>query len=286
MYREIVVPIGNESTGFAAVPTAAELSRKAGVALSVLSLLDEEPPPGPDHDGFERHLAELEQAQVDTVVNGHGTDGDAIVEYADAADRLICMASRGSHLRHPLRGDVTERVACESSHPILTVGRRCDPDRRTGIHRLIVPLDGTRSGEHALDVATLWAMDFDLEVEIVQVHHVRHHPAPGPVGERSPATSDVLESASVRSRAREIARRGVAVTYDVLHSRHRSPADALIGHARATEGAVLVIATEGHLGLRSTSPANVTHRVVTHAPVPVLVTHSSELDELPSVVHA
>jgi nucleotide-binding universal stress UspA family protein len=283
MYREIVVPIDDASTGFEAVPTAAELSRRAGVALAVLSLVGRGSPAGSDPAVVERRLAEVDRGRVGTVVHRHERSRSAIVEYADAVDRLICMAwGGGNHLLHPIRSHATERVASHSAHPVLTVGRGCRPDRRTGIRRLVVPLDGSRAGEHALDVATLWAMAFDLELELVQVHHPEHHPLPAAIGDRSPTTSDVLECASVRRRAHEVARTGVAVTYDVLHSRHRNPAAALMGHARAIAGAVLVVSTEGHLGLRSTAPANVAHRLVARAPVPVLVAHSGDVDELPA----
>jgi nucleotide-binding universal stress UspA family protein len=249
----------------------------------VLSLATHDTRTGREEVVFERRLAEVDRGLVDTVIRRVDGSPDSMVEYAGEADRLLCLATAGgSHLRHPIRSRAASRLASHGAHPILTVGRRCAPERRTGIRRLIVPLDGTEAGEHALDVATLWAMAFDLELELVQVHRRTRHAAVGAVGDRSPASSDVLECASVRRQAADLARAGVVVTYDVLHSRHRNPAPALMGHARATAGAVLVISTEGHLGLRSTSPANVAHQVVANAPVPVLVTHSDETDELPA----
>lgn len=283
MYREIVVPIDGASAGFDAVPTAAEFSRRGGVALALLSLVKQESGADGDRVTFEQHLAELDRARIATVVRHRSSAGKAITAYAEAADRLICMApGGGSRLLHPVSRGVAGRVANHSTHPILTVGRNCRPDRRTGIRRLIVALDGTEAGEHALDVATSWATTFDLELELVQVHQVERHPTPAPVTDRAPAAADVLECATVRRRAAEVARQGVSVTYDVLHSRHRNPAAALMSHARSRGGGVLVTATKGHRGLTPAAPANVTHRLVARAPVPVLVTHSDEDDDLPS----
>ena len=169
MYREVVVPV-DDRHGFDALATAVELSRRSEAELTVLGVVRDESHAAERRALVARHVEGLERVRTETVIVHREDAADAILAHAGSADQLICMAVGGPrHLKDPVLGGVTERVVNHSPHPVVVVGRHCEPERRSDIKRLIVALDGTPPGEHALDVAALWGSAFGVELVLVEV---------------------------------------------------------------------------------------------------------------------
>lgn len=286
MYREIVVPVDDEH-GFDVLPTAVALSRGAGIQLTVLGIVHDQPHDQERRALVARHIEGLDQARAETVIARRGDVAQAILAYAQSPDQLICMAVGGPrHLTDPVLGGVTERVVNHSPHPVVVVGPHCEPQRGSAITRLIVALDGTPPGDHALDVATLWASGFGFALVLVEVINVHESQRVLASGRRD----DSGEANYIRNRAQNLKPQGLDVSWDVLHDmqkhrhHHHHPADELLDYAAGVEGSMLVIATTGREGVRLAASGSTTHRLIAHSPVPVLVTHRGHDEELPADV--
>lgn len=287
MYREIVVPVDDQH-GFDALPTAVELSRVAGAQLTVLGVVRDESHAEERRALVARHIEGLDRARAETVIVHHKDAAKAILAHAQSSDQVICMAVGGPHhLTDPVLGGVTERVVNHSPHPVVVVGRHCAPERRSDIKRLIVALDGTPPGDHALDVAALWASAFGVALMLVEVLKVNVHTSRAI--DASGHGGGTGEHNYLMARARDIQRRGLDVSWEVLHDvparrHHHHPAHAVIDYAASVAGSMLVIATTGREGLRLAISGSTTHYLIAHSPVPVLVTHRGHPEELPAEV--
>ena len=95
-----------------------------------------------------------------------------------------------------------------------------------------------------------------------------------------------FEAGYLKRLARGLLAEGIDVSWETLHDmqrhtlRRNQPAEALMAYAENMPNGLLVVATKGRAGLRLSIKGSTTHHLITHSPVPVLVTHRNEPHEL------
>ena len=140
--------------------------------------------------------------------------------------------------------------------------------------KILFATDGSRDAERALRYARDLAGRDDARVIVVHAFE----PVPRYVADSM--RSDIL--AHHINRGREIAQdavtkleeAGLDVETEVLEG---PPAAAILRVARAHEVDLIVMGTRGQSGLTSLLVGSVSHRVLAHSPVPVIVVTAREL---------
>jgi nucleotide-binding universal stress UspA family protein len=186
-------------------------------------------------------------------------DGDVAAtlldHLANARPDLVCMSSRSSRAASELLfGSVSAEVLRRSPVPVVVVG----PHVTAAPHRVsqvVVCLDGSEYGEHALEVADAVAARLGIELFLVQV--------------LDPAvdTGDVQESAYLHRQVDHLDAK--VAGYDVLH--HRDPARGILTFLDDNSTAFVAMGTHGRTAARHLVTGSVTSDVVRHAACPVLV---------------
>lgn len=150
---------------------------------------------------------------------------------------------------------------------------------------ILVPVDGSAFGEHALPVASAFAHRFEATLELVLVHVPQPLVAPGsPVyapefmGDRDEQTRDrgrvYLEGVVERvRRAARVPVRGTLLEGQV--------AERLEQHVREARADLIVMTSHGRGGPARAWLGSVAERVVRHAEVPVVVVHPTDAPVTP-----
>lgn len=253
----IVVPVDPSRTPSAAPDVAGALARQAGMAVRIVAF----PPPGLPEASVSAYLrreaSHLATAEVPGV-SSHVLDGDdaASAIVADAGDDpadLVCMATHSRRaLGEFILGSVSESVVRSSRVPVLLVGPHAEPADQP-VARVIVALDGSYSGELALEAARPIAARLAADLILVEV-----------VDEPMPSL-DVDEAAYLHRVAASV---GGDVEYDTLHG--PDPAEAIVRSA-SDAGSLIVVGTGARTGLRRFVKGSVALDVVRKATCPVLV---------------
>lgn len=171
MFKRILVPLDGTPTAAVAVSLALRLARLASAELVLVRVVS-----------ANSSEAAAGQAYLDGVVGGlpadgprgetlvrTGSPGEAIVAAVqDQQADLVVMATHGrSGLARATAGSVTEHVLTHSAAPVLTL--RPGTESRTGMAKLLVPVDGTPGGTVALDVAVGLARAAGANIVLLQV---------------------------------------------------------------------------------------------------------------------
>jgi nucleotide-binding universal stress UspA family protein len=139
--------------------------------------------------------------------------------------------------------------------------------------RIVLATDGSRHAERALEYARDLALRDDALVIVVHAFE----PVPSYVGE--PMWSELVGSHVTMGR--EIANRavtelenaGVNVETEVLQG---PPAEAIVRVADTHQADLIVMGTRGHGGLTSLLLGSVSHRVLAHTHVPVMIARAEK----------
>lgn len=186
-------------------------------------------------------------------------------------DPVVCMTThaRGA-VGNMVLGSVAEQVLRSIETPVLLIGPTVTDGTPSDFKELIVCLDGSRTAAAILPVAATVARDLELDVWLVDVFE----PQPS-VDYDTAIEGDALESAPLRSSARDLANMGLDVNWDTLHG--DDPATAIVAFAATRPSPLLAMTTHGRTGLARVAAGSVVMAVVQRAPCPVLVTRSIDL---------
>ncbi len=143
---------------------------------------------------------------------------------------------------------------------------------------ILVPLDGSPFGEHALPVAIALARRGSLQLALVHVHQVIV-PAPGPAGAAlyDPAI-DALVREEEAAYLADVSHR-IAAVWDgpVTMTLLEAPiSDALCRYAEELDTALIVLSTHGRGGIARAWLGSVADRLLRQAPVPTLIVHPGD----------
>jgi nucleotide-binding universal stress UspA family protein len=182
MFKHLLVPLDGSSLAETALPAAAHLARILAARVTLLHLVERNPPSEVHHD---RHLTnaaeagtyleEIKQrafpAEMTVECHVHTAEIDdvarSIVEHiSELAPDLIVMCTHGhGGLRRWLFGSKAQQVIALEKTPILLIPPT--PATRSGFQcaHIVVPLDGDTEHEQGLRVAT----------DLAQVCHAALH---------------------------------------------------------------------------------------------------------------
>ncbi|RQG95484.1 ferredoxin Fer [Natrarchaeobius chitinivorans] len=278
MYDTILVPTDGSSVSEDAGAYATRLADRFGASLHVISVL-ERGVLGDDEDESHRAVEVLADRarDRDLEVTTERRDGDddvheEILASADERDAdLIVMGTTGrSGLGRFLLGSVAEQTLRQSSIPVATVHEESRLESK--FERILVPTDGSRSAEAALDHA------IDLAAETGARLHVVHVSDEKTVGETM--TFDVADTTADGDDTDDV---GLEPVDDALERVRESRLDAvevsvpsgrvdqrILATAAMHDADCIVMGTHGETGLRRYLLGSTTERVVRFAGVPVI----------------
>jgi nucleotide-binding universal stress UspA family protein len=155
--------------------------------------------------------------------------------------------------------------------------------------QVLVPIDGSRLSEQALDYAAEMAKRFDARVTLVFAFEGLDHLAQALAArdgeidrttwERVHHSTDeglAAARAYLDSRTDTFTARGIAVEAVVVDARRTSPAAAILAEAERQPDTVIVMSTHGRGGLRRIIFGSTAKRIVETAACPVLMVRAKD----------
>lgn len=262
--RALLVPLDGSDFSAAAVPVAADLARRFGGRVDLLSVVD----PDGDREARERELAALTVPGVEltrTVVAA-GDPAAAIGEALGTGDRVVCMATHGRARSAALVGSVAHDVITRSRAPLILT---CPYVRPVGGGRGVLGCVDPSDTSGAVVPATLeWARRLGEPAVVATV--AENVPAPvtggpvrrafGPDGDPQRFLDEVVAEAGVEG---DVTTRVVEDPISVW--------SGLYHHLRQRPATLLVVSTRSRRGLARAALGSVAAQIVRHSPAPVLV---------------
>jgi nucleotide-binding universal stress UspA family protein len=270
MPKTVVVPLDGSTFAERALRPAAEVARRAGAHVVVMTArlggVVVEP---------KRYLEEAARtAGIDdaepVVVEGRlaaSAISTIVGEYPEVA--VVMTTHARERLGRALFGSVAEEILREAKGAALLVGPSV-PDESMHPAELIVCLDGSEVADAILPFAAAWARDLHLDVVLLRVSE--SEPEPG---------RDALLKGHLSRSGNRLVRLGLepeleSVRYEVLHN--PDAAEAILQFSRDHPHALLALTTHGRTGLARMTAGSVAIAVVHEAQSPVLLTRPAVLD--------
>lgn len=208
----------------------------------------------------------------------YGQPATEIIGYGEKNDiGLIIMAARGrSGITRWDLGSVADKVVKASAMPLLLVRTKLEGERAKGqqlIRKILVPLDGSKPGEGALPYAVALATRLRAEVLLVQVVS----PAPPPIAPESyyaGYNSDIMaaQQAEAESYLKALATKlfaeGLTASYQVVVG---AAADKILETVSKEDISLIGMSTHGRTGIGRWVYGSVAGKILSAAPVPVLL---------------
>jgi nucleotide-binding universal stress UspA family protein len=295
MLSHLLVPLDGSRLAEAALPAAAALAERLGGRVTLLHVVERDPPRAVHG---EHHLATAAEAgaYLDAVAARafapprpaacHVHEGapdevvESIVEHAgELGPDLVVMCTHGrGGLGRVLFGSIAQQVIRRGRTPVLlvrpTAGGGAPP---FACRRIVVPLDGNPEHAVALPLAAALARAFGAALHLTAVVPTRGTLAgeQAAAGQLLPgATAAMLElqreelEAYLAEEAGRLAAGGAAVTSDVGRG---DPAAVIHETAVQTGADLVVLASHGRAGLDAFMAGSVASAVERQATTPLLV---------------
>lgn len=276
MFETILVPTDGSDCADLALDHVADIARRYDATVHVLHVLDvRDLEKAPDVEPFEDDAAALIEAaesgidaDVGTVTSvSTGYPDQEIRDYADQIEAdMIAMGSHGrTGVRRFVLGSIAEKVLRLSDVPVLTV-----TESEVGTlpyENVLVPTDGSRGADAAVDPAASLATAYDATVHGLSVVDTRALGAD--------VRSDVLVD-SLEDNARtalddlevDLVDRDVdEVRKEVMFG---MPYQSIQNYVEDNAVDLVVMGTHGRTGLDRYLLGSVTEKLVRTSPVPVL----------------
>jgi len=151
----------------------------------------------------------------------------------------------------------------------------CSKERRTMFKKILLAIDGSRDAAEATRYAQELALRDDAQVFVV--HVIPSVPMYlGDPWQQEAISQNAIEGEKITEPvARQLREAGVDVVVEMLEG---SPADGILRVANVREPDLIVMGSRGHGDLTSLLLGSVSHRVLAHTRVPVMITKASEKD--------
>ena len=309
LYRHIIVPLDGSELSAQALPAARMLAQAAGARITLARSFTAAPDWQVDaergrysgalalaeHDRVSAYLLaqrrQLEKFGVSVPIDTLAREGAPVGVITGLAgehpDALIVMSTHGrSGFSRLVMGSVTSRVVGGVQNPVFTV--RCNDDESPvpmeSVDQIIVPLDGSKFAERALDHAAEIAQLFGARMTLCQSTHGAdyfsgradwtrldgegglHFGGPAALSERlSELSVDYLHRIARRLESH------FGITGVRLVNTHAAAPDAIAELAREPAQSLVVMTTHGRSGVGRALLGSVADRVVRHSPAPALL---------------
>lgn len=179
MYERILVPLDGSDPAEIVIPYVEEIASKFNSEIFLVSV-SEQSAADMDHlylAYLEKILKQVQRRLEDFGVKAKvhtgflvGKPAEEILRQADEKKiDLIAMASRGASGRGPwLLGNIAAKVLRAATKPVLLV-RSATTRQKNLVKKILVPLDGSKTGEAAIDRAGDLAHALGADVVLLQV---------------------------------------------------------------------------------------------------------------------
>lgn len=141
--------------------------------------------------------------------------------------------------------------------------------------KILVPLDGSRHSEAALQSASFMARAFNAELKLVTVEEVATPIYPGEVDPEMLVDLRKDAQAYLDSRAHHLRQEGCSVSTKVLTA--GPPADRILDEVQHEKTDLIVVGSHGRTGLSRLLLGSVSEKLARHAPCPVMITRLQEV---------
>jgi nucleotide-binding universal stress UspA family protein len=284
----ILVPLDESPLAEEALPVAGAIARAFGDTVHLVSVwthdeqmweragVKADDKPQQIAQALDRYLAEAAQ-QPDfagvtvTYESTIGDPGDRLREMAGEGEtRLVVMTSHGKGgFKRMVQGSVSDELVRTAKVPVLVVRSGA---ARTGLHRVLVALDGSETGETALPIARELARAAGAEVHLLRVLNPVSEVTWTGVGP-APDLAQVTEQLSASARDYLAGKALEGEHWDVLYGR---PLDGILQYVDDHHCDVIVIGSRGRGGFARLALGSTADAVVRSADVPVLVVPASD----------
>lgn len=295
MLKHLLVPLDGSHMSEAALGPAAELVRRLKMTVTLIHVIEENPP---DTIHGETHLRDSEEAcryldglaqqafPLDADVESHVHTEEvrnvarSILNHAgEFGSDLIVMCAHGEGgLRDLFVGSIAQQIIGLGRVPVLLL--RPDEDGRMApvqFERIMVALDSNPEHDAGLSLAGDLAVALGAQLHLVSVvptlETLRGEHAAA--GRLLPATAGAMLDMSrqvtvdtLNQRARIWQARGVAVSGEVPRG---DPADQIVAAARRWNAGVLVLGTHGKSGMGAFWAGSVSPQVTRQTRIPLLL---------------
>jgi nucleotide-binding universal stress UspA family protein len=294
VWRHILVPLDGSRLAEDVLVPVAELARRFGSRVTLLHVLERDPPDvihGQHHvtqasegEAYLQKIADrLTKASVEVEIHVHHR---GVTEVATAIDShaheydadLIAMCKHGrSGLRHMLMGSIAQQILRGGSTPMLLRSPREEPDEHPFAPQdILVPLDLQHDVERIIATAAEVARAFSARVHLLtavpSLRDARRTSVPARLlPGATAATLDMEEDrvhAELQSRSDTLERAGIKTRVVV---RHEEPGAAILDEAHAIPAPLVVLGTHARAGFDAWLSGSTGYRVIIAAPQNLLL---------------
>lgn len=269
MPQTVIVPLDGSDFAERALAPAAELARRSGARVVVLTAryggVVVEP---------RLYLEEAARAAgIDDpeplVIEGRLAASSIVDVVAASADPVVCMATHARRAAgKAVFGSVAEEALRRIAAPIVLVGPSV-PETRPKFAEFVVGVDGSSLAEAMLPVAAAWARELGLSLTVVTVAESASPDQPHGHGEDG-------EAAAMLERVAQRVPGWADAVREVLHG--TTAADAIVDFVTGRPGALLGLTTHGRSGVARVIAGSVTMEVVRRAPCVVVTLRPPGVD--------
>jgi nucleotide-binding universal stress UspA family protein len=184
MYKKILVPLDGSNAAEIVIPYVEELAAKLSAEIIILSVY--ESPDDKSHlhgyylerivDQIQRQIKQFEPIREIKVHSEvlRGKPAQQLLQYADKMNiSLIAMSSYGSSGREAkLLGNIATKVLWSTKKPVLLIRTPATDaaiKQKRLVKKILVPLDGSKTGETIIECAEVLAGALDAELVLFQV---------------------------------------------------------------------------------------------------------------------
>lgn len=294
----IVVPLDGSDQAEQALPWAAELGRRVGGSLLLVSIVEIPMEFGAwsstgalavgqmmdswieDRTAYLKEIGgKLDGVTVETACRVGSPTSEVLSTIASVNDPLVVMTSHGrAGAGRLVLGSVANRIVRDAQCPVLVI--RASSDAATAspaFERVLVPLDGSKFAEDALHrgVEAISSSGQALALHLVRVIESPVISMPGPdvaldyglVAEYMDAIKDEAVQ-YLKTLTESLSARGIAVTSEVLEG---SVADAILNSAKRNTSDIIVMSTHGRGGISRLFFGSVAEKVLHSSQLPLLL---------------
>jgi nucleotide-binding universal stress UspA family protein len=299
-FERILVPTDFSASANNALRLAFIFARRFGSEVHIVHavVLHEEDPYDsshhfPDVKTLESVIRERAAKQIDNAVASEKAGGlkvthaevrgiaaaPVILTYAEERGiDLIVMGTHGRRgLRHLLLGSVAEEVVRLAQCSVITARGKDEHLAGDDIHRILVPIDFSDFGRHALVCAEALAQVFGARLHLLHVVEQSMHPEFYASAEMATLSFDAeLQEHCMREMQKMVAESGGGegqASYYVVEGR---AAAEIVSFASKNAIELIVIATHGLTGMEHFLLGSVTEKVVRSSPCPVFTVKRPE----------
>jgi nucleotide-binding universal stress UspA family protein len=186
MFKNILVPLDGSSLAEAALPVAAAFAEKLKAPVTLLHIIEQNPPEAVHNERHLRHPEEAETylqglakqsfpAEIKAEWHVHTAEVKdvpvSIVDHTSEFDPdLIIMCAHGrSGIRDMLFGRIAHQVVAKGSTPLLLLQPMTSQQKPFVLNRILLPLDSESIHDDSMPIAKTLAKAFGAELSLLCV---------------------------------------------------------------------------------------------------------------------